>query len=138
MKLLVILFLVRLYARINIFKFSNSSELVIFWKCSLGFSKIPIFHLFYELGKTWKYSYTTIVQYFKIPILNPWMNWENYVLIWASLLKIRWGTQIKKGWSHFKLIFISELGKTFSIGEVCLFETVKFWPPSPLVYFCSF
>ena len=24
------------------------------WKCNLGFSKIPISNLFYELGKAWK------------------------------------------------------------------------------------
>ena len=27
-----------------------------FWKCNLGFSKIPISHLFYEFAKTWKYT----------------------------------------------------------------------------------
>ena len=32
------------------------SELGKIWKCKLGFSKILIPHLFYELGKTWKYT----------------------------------------------------------------------------------
>ena len=31
-------------------------ELGKFWKFRLGFLKIPIFHLFYELGKTSKYT----------------------------------------------------------------------------------
>ena len=32
------------------------SEFGKIWKCRLGISKIPIFHLFYELGKSWKYT----------------------------------------------------------------------------------
>ena len=36
--------------KISIFKlFSESGKI---WKCNLSFSKIPISHLFYELGKT--------------------------------------------------------------------------------------
>ena len=33
-----------------------SDEVGKIWKSNLGFSKIPISHLFYELGKTWKYT----------------------------------------------------------------------------------
>ena len=40
--------------KISIFKFL--SELGKIWKNNLGFSKIPISHLFYELGKTCKYT----------------------------------------------------------------------------------
>ena len=36
--------------KISIFKLF--SELGKIWKCNLGFSKIPISHHFYELGKT--------------------------------------------------------------------------------------
>ena len=43
----------------------NFSELGKIWKCNLGFSKVPISHLF-------------------------------YVLIWASLVKMRWGNHVKK------------------------------------------
>ena len=30
------------------------------WKCSLGSLKISIFRPFYELGKTWKYTYVRL------------------------------------------------------------------------------
>ena len=40
--------------KISIFKLFG--ELKKIWKCNLGFSQIPISHLFYELGKTWKYT----------------------------------------------------------------------------------
>ena len=42
-------------------------------------------------------------QHFEIHVLNLWMNWKNYVLIYASLLKIRWEIQIKKDSLIFKL-----------------------------------
>ena len=53
-------------SKIEIFKLV--SEMVKIWKCSLGYSKIPIFHLFHELGKT--EAYTTQGQPFKIQILK--------------------------------------------------------------------
>ena len=40
--------------KISIFKLF--SELWKICKFNLGFSKIPVSHLFYELGKTWKYT----------------------------------------------------------------------------------
>ena len=40
--------------KISVFKLFSEMEKI--WKCSLGFSKIPICYLFYELGKTWKYT----------------------------------------------------------------------------------
>ena len=36
--------------------FKLFSELRKIWICNSDFSKIPISHLFYESGKTWKYT----------------------------------------------------------------------------------
>ena len=60
--------------KISIFKLLSGLGKI--WKCNLRFSKIPIFHLFYELEKTWKYIYTAQDQHFKIQVLNLW-DWEN-------------------------------------------------------------
>ena len=65
------------------------------WKCNLGFSKIPIFHLFYKLGKTWKYTQPQT----NISKSQCWIyGWvgKTYVLIEALLLKIRWRIHIKE------------------------------------------
>ena len=83
--------------KISVFKFF--SELWIIWKCNLTFSKMLISHLFYELGKTWKYTQP------QTNISKPecWIyGWvgKTYVLIWPSLLM---GNSYKRRWSHFKL-----------------------------------
>ena len=39
--------------KISVFKLFSELAMKI-WKFNLGFSKIPISHLFYELGKAWK------------------------------------------------------------------------------------
>ena len=77
-------------------QFSNFfSELGKIWKCNLGWSKNPISHLFYELGKTWKYTQPqTNISNSKCWICG-WVG-KTYVLIYASLLKIRWGIHIKE------------------------------------------
>ena len=38
--------------KVSVFKLFSEFEMKI-WKCNLGFSKIPISHLFYESGKAW-------------------------------------------------------------------------------------
>ena len=48
--------------KISFFKLSSELSMKI-WKCNLDFSKIPIYHLFYELGKAWE-----------IQMLNLWMS----------------------------------------------------------------
>ena len=78
------------------------SKLGKIWKCSLDYSKIPTFHFFHELGKTWKYTQPkTNISKSKLWIYG-WTG-KIYVLILASLLKIRWEIHLRKGWSHFKL-----------------------------------
>ena len=99
------------------------------WKCSLGFSKIPNFYLFYELGKTWKYTQPkTNISKSKFWIYG-WIG-KRYVLIYSSLLKIRWGIHIKKDGHILNLTehdwyipfpktlrIYQWIGKTFSIWE---------------------
>ena len=58
------------------------------WKCSLGFSKIPISHLLYELGKTWQYTQRkTNISKSKFWIYG-WFG-KSYILKMG--MKIRWG-----------------------------------------------
>ena len=77
------------------------SKLGKIWKCSLGFIKISIFHLFYELGKILE-VYTVLDQHFKIRILNLWMNWEKLCPYLSFTVENKIGNSHKKGWSHFK------------------------------------
>ena len=75
--------------------FNLFSELGKICKCNVGFSKIPISHLFYGLGKTWKYTQPqTNISNSKCWICG-WVG-KTYVLIYTSLLKIRWGIHIKE------------------------------------------
>ena len=67
------------------------------WKYSLDFSKIPIFHLLYELEKA------SQDQRFKIQISNLWMNWENSCPNLSFTVEKKMGNSRKKGWSYFKL-----------------------------------
>ena len=62
--------------------FQTFSEFGKIWKRSLGYSKIPIFHLFHELGKTWKYTQPK-TKISKNPNLNLCYGWigKGYVLI---------------------------------------------------------
>ena len=65
------------------------------WKCHLRFSKVPISHLFYALEKTWKYTQPkTNISKSRFRIFG-WIR-KIYVLIKASLVKIKWGIHIKK------------------------------------------
>ena len=57
------------------------------WKCHPGFSKIPISHLFYELGKT----------------LNLWMRWENLCPNLSFTVENKMENLHKRGWPHFRL-----------------------------------
>ena len=79
--------------KISVFKLF--SELGKIWKYNLGFSKIIISHLFYELAKTSKYTQSqTNISKFQCWIYG-WVG-KTYVLISASLLKIRWIIHIKE------------------------------------------
>ena len=79
--------------KISVFK--CFSELGKIWKYNLGFSKIIISHLFYELAKTSKYTQSqTNISKFQCWIYG-WVG-KTYVLISASLLKIRWIIHIKE------------------------------------------
>ena len=60
------------------------------WKCSLVFSKIPVFHPFYEWGKTDQ------DQHFKIQILNLWMNLEKLCPNLSFTVKNKIGNSHKK------------------------------------------
>ena len=83
--------------------FKRFSEWGKIWKCNLGFSKIPVSHLFYyKLGKTWKYSYRPQGQHFKIQILNLWVNLENSFPNLSFTFEKKIGNWHKKRWSHFK------------------------------------
>ena len=84
-------------------QFSNFSEFGKIWKYNLGFSKIPVSHLIYELRKCWKYSYTGPDRHFKILMLNLWMSWENLCPHLSFTVKNKMGNSHKRGWSHFKL-----------------------------------
>ena len=85
--------------KISIFKLL--SELEKFWKCNLGFSKIPISHLFYELGKNLDIC-TAPNQHFKIQMLNLWMSWENICPKLRFSDENKMENSHKRGWSHFK------------------------------------
>ena len=94
--------------------FTLFSEFGKIWKCNLGFSKIPITHLFYELEtKFWIYG---------------WM--EKLCLTFSFTVENKLENSHKKGWPYFKLNiddwdipFLKILrlylwiGKKFLIGE---------------------
>ena len=86
--------------RISILKLFN--ELGKIWKCNLGFSKIPIFHLFYELGKTLAYTQPQN-SISKCKLLNLWMSWENSCPNLSFTVKNKMENSHKRGWTHFKL-----------------------------------
>ena len=81
--------------------FKLFSELWKIWKCNLGFSKILISHLFYELRKTWKYAQPRPT--FKIPMLNLWTSWENVYPNLSFTVENKMENSHKRGRSHFKL-----------------------------------
>ena len=87
--------------KLSIFKLLSELERI--WNCNLGFSKIPLFHLFYELGKTWKYTQTAPDQHFKIQMFNLRMSWENVCPNLIFTVENKMGNSHKRGWSHFKL-----------------------------------
>ena len=72
------------------------------WKCNLGFLKIPISHLFYELGKTWKYTQSRPTFQNPIQMLNLWMSKENLCPNLSLTVENKMENSHKKGWSHFK------------------------------------
>ena len=78
------------------------SELWKIWKYNLCFSKIPIFHLFQKLEKTWKHTQ---------PKANIWKSkFRIYGKVRNKLcpnlslnVENKMENSHKKGWSHFKL-----------------------------------
>ena len=86
-------------AKISIFKLFSELEKI--WKCNLGFSKVPISHLFLWIGKSLK-IYTSPDQHFKIQMLNLWMSWENLCPNLSFTVENQMGNSHKRGWSHFK------------------------------------
>ena len=81
--------------------FKLFSELRKTLKCNLGFSATPISHLFYELGKTWKYTQPK-TNISTSDILNLWMNWERLCPNLSFTDENKMGNLHEKWWSHFK------------------------------------
>ena len=86
--------------KISIFKlFSKLGKI---WTCNLAFSIIPISHLFYELGKTWKYIQSqTNISKFQCWIYG-WVG-ENLCPNLNFTVQNKMENSHKREWSHFKL-----------------------------------
>ena len=98
------------------------------WTCYLAFWIIPISHLFYELGKIWKYTQPqTNISKFQCWIYG-WVG-ENLCPNLNFTVQNKMENSHKREWSHFKLIndwdisfakilrICQWIGKIFSIGE---------------------
>ena len=82
--------------------FKLFSELGEIWKCNLGFSKIPISHLLYELGKTWKYTQPKTNMSKSKCWIYGWVG-KTYVGNLSFTVENKMGNSHKRGWSYFKL-----------------------------------